>query len=54
MSNSSQEPSASGKPAAMFSLEEKELGTQLKSSIFKHADPSILGKIICSVRLDLT
>ena len=42
MSSSSQEPRASGKPAAMFSSGNKEPGNQFKSSVFKHADPSNL------------
>ena len=42
MSSSSQEPTASEKLAAMFSSESKEPGNQLKSSIFKDADPSNL------------
>ena len=44
MSSSSQEPRASGKPAAMFSLGSEKTGNQFKSSVFKHADPSNLGK----------
>ena len=44
MSSSSQEPRASGKPAAMFSSRNKEPGNQFKSSVFKHADPSNLGR----------
>ena len=42
MSSSSQEPSAPGKPAAMFSLGSEEPGNQFRSSVFKHADPSNL------------
>ena len=44
MSNSSEEPRASGKPAAMFSLRSEEPGNQFKCSVFKHADPSNLGR----------
>ena len=44
MSKSSQEPRVSEKPTAMFSSGHKEPGNQLKSSIFKHADPSNLGR----------
>ena len=44
MSSSSQEPSAPGKPAAMFSSGSEEPGNQFKSSVFKHADPSTLGR----------
>ena len=44
MSNSSQEPRASGKPAAMFSSRSREPGNQFRSSTFKHADPSNLGR----------
>ena len=43
-SSSSQEPRASGKPAAMFSSGSEEPGNQLKSSVFKNADPSNLGR----------
>ena len=43
MSSSSQEPSAPGKPAALFSFESEEPGNQFKSSVFKNADPSNLG-----------
>ena len=61
-SSSSQEPRATGKLAAMFSSGNKEPGNQFKSSVFKRADPSKLGrslflkaiKIICSVRQDLS
>ena len=42
MSSSSQEPTAPGKPGAMFSLGSEEPGNQFKSSVFKHADPSNL------------
>ena len=44
MSSSSQEPRAPGKPAAMFSSRSEEPGNQFKSSTFKHADPSNLGR----------
>ena len=44
MSCSSQEPRASGKLAAMFSSGNKEPGNLIKSSVFKHADPSNLGR----------
>ena len=44
MSSSSQEPSALVKPAAMFSLGSEEQGNQFKSSVFKNADPSNLGR----------
>ena len=44
MSSSSQESSALGKPAAMFSSGIQESGNQLKSSIFKNADPSNPGR----------
>ena len=44
MSSSSQEPSAPGKPAALFSFGNEEPGDQFKSSVFKHADPSNLGR----------
>ena len=43
-SSSSQEPSAPVKPAAMFSLGIEEQGNQFKSSVFKFADPSNLGR----------
>ena len=43
MSSSSQEPSAPGKPAALFSFGSEEPGNQFKSSVFKNADPSNLG-----------
>ena len=43
MSSSSQEPSAPGKPAALFSFGSEEQGHQFKSSVFKYADPSNLG-----------
>ena len=39
MSSSSQEPSAPGKPAALFSFGNEEPGNQFKSSVFKKADP---------------
>ena len=41
-SSSSQEPRAMEKPGAMFSSGNEEPGNQLKSSIFKNADPSSL------------
>ena len=44
MSSSSQEASARAKPAATLSLESEETGNQFKSSVFKHADPSNLGR----------
>ena len=44
MSSSSQEPRATGKPAAMFSSGNEEPRIQLKSSIFKNADTSDLGR----------
>ena len=44
MSNSSQEPIASEKFAAMFSSGNEEPGNQFKSSVFKHADPANLGR----------
>ena len=37
-------PIARGKPAATFSLGSKQPGNQFKSSVFKHADPSNLGR----------
>ena len=43
-SNSSQKTRASGKPDALFSSRSKEPGSQLKSSVLKHADPSNLGR----------
>ena len=43
-SSSSQEPRAMEKLAAMFSSGNEEPGNQLKSSIFKNADPSNLGR----------
>ena len=42
--NSSQEPSARVKPAALFSSGNEEPGNQFKSSIFKNADPSNVGR----------
>ena len=62
MSSSSQEPRAYGKPDAMFSSGSKEPGNQLKSSIFKHSDPSNVGRsllegdkeqMICQARSEL-
>ena len=44
MSSSSQEPRAPGKPAALFSLRSEEPQIQFKSSVFKNADPSNLGR----------
>ena len=44
MSSSSQEPSAPGELAALFSLRGEEPETQFKSSVFKNADPSNLGR----------
>ena len=44
MSSSSQEPSAPGKPAALFSLGNEEPGNQFKSSVFKNADPPNVGR----------
>ena len=49
MSSSFQEPSAPGKTAALFSFGSEEPGNQFKSSVFKHADPSI----ICLVKQNL-
>ena len=43
MSSSSQEPSAS-EPAALFWFGSEEPGNQFKSSVFKNADPSNLGR----------
>ena len=44
MSNSSQEPSAPEKPAALFPCGNEEPGDQLKSSVFRNADPSNVGR----------
>ena len=44
LSSSSQEPSAPGKPAALFSLRSEEPENQFKSSVFKNADPSNVRK----------
>ena len=44
MSSSSQEPSAPGKPAALFSLGNEEPRNQFKSSVFKNADPPNVGR----------
>ena len=44
MSSSSQERRAYGKPDAMFSSGSQETGNQFKSSVFKNADPSNLGR----------
>ena len=38
------EPSAPGKPATLFSSRSEEPENQLKSSVFKNADPSNLGR----------
>ena len=46
MWNSSHETRAPGKPAAMFSSGIKESGNLIKSSIFKNADPSNLGRYL--------
>ena len=43
MSSSPREPSAPGKPAALFSFGSEEQGQQFKSSVFKYAAPSNLG-----------
>ena len=43
-SNSSQEPQASGKPGALFSLRSNEPGNLFERSVFKHDDPSNLGR----------
>ena len=44
ISSSSQETRASGKLAAMFSSVSEEPGNLIRSSIFKYADPSNLGR----------
>ena len=44
MSNSSQETRASGKLAAMFFTRKRRTGNTIKSSIFKNANPSNLGR----------
>ena len=44
MSSSPQEPRANGKTDAMFSSGSKEPGNHFKISVFKHADPSNLGR----------
>ena len=44
MSSSFQEPSAPRRLAALFSLRGEEPEDQFKSSVFKHADPSNLGR----------
>ena len=44
MSSSSKEPSAPGKLAALISLGKKELANQFKSSVFRNADPSNVGR----------
>ena len=51
-SGSSQEPRATGKLAAMFSSGNEEPGNQLKSSIFKSADPSSLGRYLLECNED--
>ena len=61
MSSSSQEPRASGKPAALFPSRSDEPGNQFESSMFKGADLSKLGRSLLegnkrslvSVRQDL-
>ena len=52
MSSSSQEPRASEKLAAMFSLGSEETGNQCKSSVFKHADPSNLVRSLLQGNID--
>ena len=52
MSSSYQEPSAPEKPAAVFSLRSEEPGNQFKSSVFKHADPSNLGRSLLECNKD--
>ena len=52
MSSSSQEPSAPGKPAALFSFGSEEPGHQLKNSIVKNADPSNLRRSLFLGNLD--
>ena len=44
MSRSSQDRVHREKPAAMFSLRSEEPGNQFKSSVFRNADPSNLGR----------
>ena len=44
MSSSSQEPSAPGEPAALFSFGKEEPGDQFKSSVFRRAEPSNVGR----------
>ena len=44
MSSSSQEPSALGKPDALFSFGSEKPGDQCKGSVFKNADPSNVGR----------
>ena len=46
MPSSCQEPSAPGKPAALFSIRSEEPENQFKSSVFKNADPSNLGRFL--------
>ena len=60
MSSSSQEPSAPGKPAALFSFGSEEPGNQFKSSFFRNANPSNLGRSLLqgnedhNIKLDLS
>ena len=44
MSSSSQEQSAPGKPAALFSFGSEEPGNQFKSYVLRNADPSNVGR----------
>ena len=44
MFSSSQDPSAPVKPAALFSFGNEEPGNQFKSSVFRNADPSNVGR----------
>ena len=59
MSSSSQEPSSPGELAALFSSGNEEPGDQFKSSVFRNADQSNVGRsllegnIICSVKQSL-
>ena len=43
---SSQMPIAQGKLVALFSLESEKPGDQFKTSLFKHVDPSNLGRTL--------
>ena len=52
MSSSYQEPSAPGKPAAVFSFGSEEPGDQFKSSVFKNADPSNVGRSLLEGKTD--